>query len=95
MTTFFWILGSGLLMSAIALSGSITLILKKETLKKILLPLVAFAAGSLIGGAFFHMLPISIEQIDNNNLVFLFVALGFLSFLVLEQFMHWHHCHRR
>ena len=95
MTTFFWILGSGLLMSAIALSGSITLILKEQTLNKILLPLVAFAAGSLIGGAFFHMLPISIEQIDNTNFVFLFVALGFLSFLALEQFMHWHHCHRR
>ncbi len=95
MNTFFWILGSGLLMSLIALSGSITLLLKKKTLEKILLPLVAFAAGSLIGGAFFHMLPIAIEKISNTHLVFLFVALGFLTFLALEQFMHWHHCHRR
>ena len=95
MNTFFWILVSGLLMSLIALSGSITLLLKKNTLEKILLPTVAFAAGSLIGGALFHMLPISIKKINDNHLVFLFVALGFLTFLALEQFMHWHHCRKR
>jgi len=95
MNTFYWILGSGLLMSVIALSGSITLILKKKTLERILLPLVAFAAGSLIGGAMFHMLPVAIEQIGDTLLVFLYVALGFTTFLALEQFMNWHHCHRR
>jgi len=95
MNTFFWIFTSGLLMSAIALSGSITLVLKEKTLEKILLPLVAFAAGSLIGGALFHMLPVAIEQIGDIDLVFLYVALGFTTFLALEQFMHWHHCHRK
>jgi len=82
-------------MSAIALSGSITLILKEKTLERILLPLVAFAAGSLMGGALFHMLPVAIEQIGNTHIVFLYVALGFLTFLALEQFMHWRHCHRK
>ena len=95
MNTLFWIIGSGLLMSVIALSGSITLVLKEKTLEKVLLPLVAFAAGSLIGGAFFHMLPIAIEKISSVHLVFIYVAIGFLTFLALEQFMHWHHCHRR
>lgn len=57
MNTFFWISGSGLLMSTIALSGSITLILKEKTLEKILFPLVAFAAGSLIGGSLFWLVP--------------------------------------
>lgn len=95
MTTFFWILGSGLLMSAIALLGSITLILSKKTFDRILLPLVAFAAGSLIGGALFHMLPVALEQIGNTHLVFLYVAAGFITFLALEQFMNWHHCHKR
>jgi len=81
-------------MSAIALSGSIALILKKEALDKILLVLVALAAGSLIGGALFHMLPIAIREIGNTRSVFVCVALGLLVFLALEQFMHWHHCHR-
>ncbi len=65
MNIFFRILGSALLMSAIALSGSITLILKEKTIEKILLPLIAFAPGSLIGGALLHMLPIAITQ--NNH----------------------------
>lgn len=82
-------------MSSIALSGSITLIMKEDILKKILLPLVAFAAGSLIGGAFFHMLPVAIGEISSLNHVFLSLTLGFVSFLILEQFMHWHHCHRK
>jgi zinc and cadmium transporter len=44
-------------MSAIALVGSVTLVLSERLLNRILLPLVAFAAGSLLGGAFFHMCP--------------------------------------
>lgn len=96
MNTFFWILGSGLLMSAIALTGSITLILKEKILSRILLPLVAFAAGSLIGGALFHMIPVALSQIDESlQIVFLSVAAGFVTFFALEQFMHWHHCHRK
>ncbi len=57
METLIWIVGSSILMSLIALVGSVTLILRESTLNKIILPLVAFAAGSLIGGAFFHMIP--------------------------------------
>jgi hypothetical protein len=52
-----WIIASGLLMSAIALVGSVTLFLSEATLKKILLPLVALAAGTLLGGALLHMIP--------------------------------------
>ncbi len=40
MEAFLWILGSGLLMSVIALSGSITLVLRPETLDRLVLPLL-------------------------------------------------------
>jgi hypothetical protein len=53
MTTFSWILPGGILMRAIALVGSVTLVLSDTTLQKILLPLVSCAAGSLVGGALF------------------------------------------
>jgi zinc and cadmium transporter len=92
-TTFLWILGSGILMTAIALVGSVTLVLREATLKKLLLPLVAFAAGSLIGGALFHMLPASLFCMPAMT-TFSWVAVGFLVFFALEQFLHWHHCHR-
>lgn len=94
-TELLWITVSGLLMSAIALVGSITLLLKQSTLEKVLLPLVAFAAGSLIGGALFHMLPVALERSGDARTVFLSAAMGFAVFLALEQFMHWHHCHAR
>jgi len=94
METLIWIIGSSLLMSAIALVGSVTLILKEETLNKIILSLVAFAAGSLIGGAFFHMIPAGIISYGNTTGFYLWIVIGFTMFFMLEQFLHWHHCHR-
>jgi zinc and cadmium transporter len=94
MDVFLWIVMSGLLMSAIALSGAITLLLDEATLQRILLPLVALSAGSLIGGAFFHMIPASYEAVGDPTAVGLLIVAGFAAFLLLEQVLHWHHCHR-
>ena len=93
MTLFTWIFASGLLMSAIAFVGGFAFLLNDSLLKKVLLPLVAFSAGSLIGGALFHMLPESIEHMGNGTAPYAWLAFGFLSFFALEQFLHWHHCH--
>jgi zinc and cadmium transporter len=93
LTTFLWILAGGVLMSAIALVGSVTLVLRESTLQKILLPLVAFAAGSMVGGALFHMLPASLMAMAPMTAL-AWVAFGFLLFFGLEQFLHWHHSHR-
>ncbi|MCG3146928.1 MAG: Zinc transporter ZupT [Verrucomicrobiae bacterium] len=80
-------------MSAIALVGSVTLLLSEQMLKRVLTPLVAFAAGALLGGAFLHMLPAAARQMSLDG-VFLLVLAGFAVFFALEQFLHWHHCHR-
>jgi zinc and cadmium transporter len=81
-------------MSTIALVGSITLVLQESTLKKLILPLVALAAGTLLGGALFHMIPASVETLGNHIWVYVWIMVGFALFLGLEQFLHWHHCHR-
>jgi len=94
MSTFAWIVTSGLAMSAIALVGSVTLVLSESTLQRIILPLVAFAAGSLIGGAFFHMIPAGLAEYGNITNFFLWLVAGFSTFFALEQLLHWHHCHR-
>jgi zinc and cadmium transporter len=94
MDVFFWILLSGLAMSALALVGAVTLVLSEATLQKVLLPLVALSAGSLIGGAFFHMIPAAYEALGDLALIGFLVVLGFTAFLMLEQLLHWHHCHR-
>jgi zinc and cadmium transporter len=93
--TLWWIIGSGLAMSAIALVGSVVLVLKDETLNRLLLPLVAFAAGSLLGGAFFHLLPSALTRFSRVDAVFLWLLGGFVVFFALEQFLHWRHCHRK
>jgi zinc and cadmium transporter len=94
MSALAWIVLGGVLMSAIAMVGSVTLILKPATLDRLLLPLVAFAAGSLIGGAFFHMIPAGLDAMGDALNVGIAVVTGFTVFFILEQVLHWHHCHR-
>ncbi len=89
-----WIILSGLLMSAIALIGATALLLRERTLQRIISPMVAFSAGSLLGGAFLHMIPASIEEMGAGAALFVWVLVGFALFYAVEQFLHWHHCHR-
>ncbi len=94
MSTLAWIVLSGLAMSSLALVGTVSVLTPPATLERFLLPIVGFAAGSLLGGAFFHMLPESIDAIGNRLGIYVALIAGFLVFFVLEQFLHWHHCHR-
>lgn len=94
MSNLAWIILGGVLMSAIAMIGSVTLLLQPATLDRLLLPLVAFAAGALIGGSFFHMIPAALDASGQSLGVGVAVVLGFTVFFVLEQVLHWHHCHR-
>lgn len=94
MSTFAWITVSGLAMSLLALSGSLTLLLPERSFDRVVPPLVALAAGTLLGGALLHMLPEAVSEMGNELDVYLWLVGGFLSFFVLEQFLHWHHCHR-
>ena len=91
MSTLAWIFISGLAMSAIALVGSVTLVLQASTLQRIILPLVAFSAGSLIGGAFFHMIPAGLKAYGSRDSFFVWLLAGFIVFFALEQLLHWHH----
>ena len=81
------------MMSAIALVGAITFALPKTTRDRLILPLVAFSAGSLLGGALLHMIPEAVARTGGSLSVYLWVMAGFTSFLALEQFLHWHHWH--
>jgi zinc and cadmium transporter len=94
MSTLPWIITSGFAMSVLALVGSVTLLLRPETLRRILLPLVAFAAGTLLGGALLHMLPGAVEISGPRLSIFVWVLVGFAAFFALEQFLYWRHSHR-
>ncbi|MFY9915284.1 MAG: ZIP family metal transporter [Nocardioidaceae bacterium] len=94
MSALSWIVVSGLAMSALALVGSVAVVVPERHFRRLVLPLVAVAAGALLGGAMFHMLPESVRVLGNGLSVFVWVVAGVFSFHVLEQFLHWHHCHR-
>ncbi|KAA3632933.1 MAG: ZIP family metal transporter [Proteobacteria bacterium] len=94
MSVLAWIVASSLAMSSIALIGSATLLLDDEALSRIVKPLVAFAAGSMIGGAFLHMIPAGLQGYGGSDAFYLWILAGFLSFFALEQLLHWHHCNR-
>lgn len=80
-------------MSAIAMVGSVTTLFQPVTLQRMLLPLVSLAAGTLLGGAFFHMIPEGTKSLEAVSAAAWLLA-GFSVFLLLEQFLHWHHSHQ-
>ena len=77
----------------IAFIGVFTLAMREQLLNKILIILVSFSAGALMGGAFLHLLPESIEKSGNADIL-LFVLVGFVLFFIIEKVLHWRHCHK-
>ncbi len=88
-----YIFTSVLIVSLISLVGVIGLAVKTEKLKKILMFLVSFSAGSLIGGSFLHLLPELIEEEKFTLNSSVLIIGGMLLFFVLEKILHWRHCH--
>ena len=88
---FLWIIGAAILDALLGFVGVFSLWLSQHDMKKIANILMAFAAGSLLGGAFFHLLPESLEKIDVEE-VFTLALAGFVLFIFLESYLHWHHC---
>ncbi|HNP74978.1 MAG TPA: ZIP family metal transporter [bacterium] len=83
-----------LVVSLASLVGVIGLIFSKNILDKALIILVSFAAGSLMGGAFFHILPEQLEASNDSLQLFVYVVAGFCLFFFLERILRWHHCHK-
>lgn len=82
---FFTFLGS-----IVSLVGGILLLAKEKFAIKVSHFLAAFAAGTLLGTAFFDLLPESLEgggEVD----IFWWTLIGILAFFLLERFIHHHH----
>lgn len=93
MTSLAWILAGTLLMASLAWVGLAVLALRSESLHRILPALVAFAAGSLLGGSFLHLMPETLLRTGPVLEPFLWLLTGFVAFFLLEQFLHWRHDH--
>jgi zinc and cadmium transporter len=90
-----WIytLCSVLVVSIISLIGIITISFKEGLLKEILLYLVSFSAGVLLGDTFIHLLPETFESGGFGLAMSLSVLSGIVFFFILEKLISWRHCH--
>jgi len=92
MNVLLWIILATVVDGLTGLIGVFSLWISDKLLKKLLLVLVAFSAGALLSGAFFHLLAESLASLP-VILVFAYMMTGFVIFFLVERFLHWHHCH--
>ncbi|MCW4044012.1 MAG: ZIP family metal transporter [Candidatus Bathyarchaeota archaeon] len=90
-----WLLAltSVVIVSSISLVGVLTLWVNSKKLSKVLLYLVSFSAGSLLGDAFIHLIPEAIEASGVGVSVSIFIIFGILASFSVERFLQWRHCH--
>ncbi|HTZ11704.1 MAG TPA: ZIP family metal transporter [Candidatus Margulisiibacteriota bacterium] len=81
------------IVSLVSLIGVLALVIKDNLLKKLIIFLIAFAAGGLIGGAFFDIIPEASEYVKDITQLFFYIILGYTLFFILEKYLHWRHCH--
>lgn len=93
MANFVWAVGASIAVSLISLIGIFSLLFRERWFNKILILLIGFSAGGLIGGAFLHLLPEALEQ-GEAQAIFPYLIFGFISFFILEKYLHWRHCHK-
>lgn len=88
--TWLYAIASTLIVSLVSFSGIFLISLRLDKLKKILVFLVCFAIGALLGNTFFHLLPESYFHIHESSTVAFLVLGGFLIFLLTDQYLHIH-----
>jgi zinc and cadmium transporter len=91
MEVWIYTLVSVLIVSLLSLLGLVAFPFGEEKIRNFLVWAVAFAAGTLLGDAFLHLIP---QSYENGTVVTSFSIMGgILAFFILEKFIHWHHCH--
>lgn len=82
---------SVVIVSVVSFVGVVTLALNRSFLERIVLLLVAFAVGALIGDAFIHLLPEAFEAFGGGLTAPLYAIAGLFGFFLFEKFVRWHH----
>ena len=84
---------SAVIVSLVTFLGILFLAFKTEKLQKIVFILVSFAVGSLLGSAFFVLIPESYHLMPDSYIPGLMIVVGVLTMFILEKFIHWKHGH--
>jgi zinc and cadmium transporter len=89
----FYTLISVFIVSIISLAGAAVMIIQQKVIKKMLIFMVSFAAGAMLGDVFLHIIPELAHENKLNLNSSLMILLGILIFFILEKIVHWRHCH--
>lgn len=87
--------------SIASLIGGVVLLAKAKLAYRLSHLLASYAAGALLGAAFFDLLPEAAEEAEHHALeyggeainIFVWTLLGVLFFFLLERIIHWFHHH--
>jgi zinc and cadmium transporter len=75
----------GLIAGLFSLVGGFLVIWREQTAKKIIIPLITFAAGAFLAVSFLDILPEAVESVAEPHGVFIAALAGFFAFFVLER----------
>jgi len=92
MSIYIYTLISIFVVSIISIIGITLFFTKDKHLPIVLLFLISFSAGALLGDSFLHLLPEAMES--GINFIPLAIISGILAFFILEKIIHWRHCHQ-
>ena len=90
---FLYSVASVLIVSLVSLVGILTISLSTKVLGKMLVYMISFSAGGLLGDAFLHLLPESASHNGFGIEIALYVLLGLSISFILEKIIRWRHCH--
>jgi len=94
MSTLAYILIATFLGSIVALIGGVILLFNENFTFKISHLLASFAAGVLLGTAFFDLLPEASRKAEGSDVnIFFWTLAGIIIFFLMERFIHWFHHH--
>ena len=79
-----------LLNTLIGGAGAVMFFIKEEKLREISSVFLSLASGIMLGAVFFHLFPHGLEHLGND--VFVYAVFGFVTFFLLEEYLHWHEC---
>lgn len=84
--------------SIVSLIGGILLLFREKLTLRVTHLLASFAAGTLLGTAFFDLFPEALREADklriDHTTVFVWVLSGILFFFLFERAIHWFHHHQ-
>lgn len=92
MDTLSYIVLFTLIGSVFSLVGGALLLVNQKLIQNLSHYLSAYAAGALLGAAFFDLLPESFAESDPTQMLQM-TLLGILTFFILERFIRWFHHH--